>query len=146
MGLMDYVTRDGKKETDNGKLGNADIIDSLLHNKEIVTQIESPYGVFEFKYPSGSDSLKIAHRRAEYLGGYPDVSFDNNRRMQFKMWATLDVLVTKKPEKFTPLDSWSGCPDQELVETLYTRGAQFCKRIRQEITSARPKEPVIPDK
>lgn len=121
-----------------------DIIDALLHNKEIVSEIETPYGVFEFKYPSGADSLRIAHRRAAYLGGFPDQSFDNSRRSQFEMWATLDILVLKKPDRFKDMESWADCPDQELAETLFKRGARFCGGIRREISEARPGQLDLP--
>lgn len=156
MGLMDFIVRDGKEKPNEkspaplkvtpSSSGDVDIIDALLHNKEVVTQIETPYGDFEFKYPSGSDSLKISHRRAAYLGGFPDQSFDNSRRAQFEKWATLDILVTKKPERFEGVDSWADCPDQELVDILFERGARFCGGIRQKIGDARPGKLIIPDK
>lgn len=123
------------RDPDNGAV---DLIDALLHGKEIVTVIETGYGPFEFKYPSGADKLRIAHRRAAYLGGHPDSSFDNARRMLFEIWATLDILITKKPERFSALSSWADCPDPALVDMLYDRGSRFCGEIRAKVDESRP--------
>lgn len=149
-GLGDYFVREKKAEKvsaaeksfpeETGK-ESADIIDALLHNKEILTKIDTPYGDFEFKYPSGGDQLRIAHRRAAYLGGHPDASFDNLRRMQFEQWATLDILVVGKPERFKDMESWADCPDPELADQIYERGARFCGDIREKIRGARPGKP-----
>lgn len=154
MALGDFFIRDGKKEAAGKAPAEApapvevkqsaesvDIIDALLHNKEIVTTIDTDYGEFEFKYPSGTDQLRIAHRRAAFLGGHPDASFDNARRISFDTWAALDVLVTKKPDRFKDMVSWADCPDTDLVDLLYERGARFCGDIRQKIRSARPGQP-----
>lgn len=151
MGLGEFFVRDGSKKA-AAKASAADaevkaapvkvrekdqdqksLIDALLNGKEIVTEIDTSYGVFEFRYPSGGDQLRIAHRRAAYLGGYPDSSFDPVRRLQFEQWSTLDVLVSKKPDMFEKMDSWADCPMSDLVDTIYDRGARFCGDIRARI-------------
>lgn len=119
-----------------------DILDAILSGKEIVTTIPTDYGEFQFKYPDGTDQLRVAHRRAAYLGGHPDSSFDNARRVQFEQWATLDVLIVSRPERFSELKSWADFPDQSVVDELYARGARFCGDIRAQIRSARPGKPL----
>jgi hypothetical protein len=157
MGLNGFFVRDGEKRVEAVKADSSnssekaapvkvrekeqnksDLIDALLNGKEIVTEIDTPYGVFEFRYPSGADQLRIAHRRAAYLGGFPDTAFDAVRRLQFEQWATLDVLVSKKPERFEKIASWADCPIAEIVDTLYERGARFCGDIRERIRSPGP--------
>lgn len=143
MAIGDFFVRDKKPEVIQGKNSveepvsvrekDADLIDSLLNGKEIVKELDTPYGVFEIKYPNGSDKLRIAHRRAEYLGGFPDSSFDDINRYQFSMWAFLDVLIVKKPERFKDMKSWADCPDQKVSAELYERGSLFCKDIREKI-------------
>lgn len=149
MGLTDFFVRDKKPDAEKpaapevkeDKSENVDLIDALLHNKDIVTTIDTEYGDFEFKYPTGTDQVRIAHRRAAYLGGYPDSSFDNVRRFQFELWATLDILVTKKPEKFKDMESWADCPDQSLADDIFARGARFCGDIRAQIRGPRSGQP-----
>lgn len=114
-----------------------DIIDTMLSGKELVKELDTDYGRFEFKYPDGADTLRIAHRRAEYLGGHPDHSFDRVRLYWFEIWATLDVLVVKKPEKFSKILSWADFPDTSLVEDLFSRGTQFRNDIAEQIREAR---------
>src|SRR5574343_8390 len=130
MGLKEFFIRD-KKSVEENPAGAAeapaspatqirekraeaedkiDILDAILSGKEIVTTIPTDYGEFQFKYPDGTDQLRVAHRRAAYLGGHPDSSFDNARRVQFEQWATLDVLIVSRPERFSELESWADFP------------------------------------
>lgn len=111
----------------------ADLIDALLSGKEIITTLESKYGPFDFRFPAGGDQVAIAHRLADYQGGRPSAAFDSLRRYQFEMWATLDILITRKPERFAKMASWAEFPDQSLVEDLYNRGSLFCSEIRKKI-------------
>ncbi len=155
MSLKGFFIRDGKKPSPGTKplpaveepkqepsegpaSESVSIFDSILHNKEIVTKIETAYGEFEFKYPGGEDMIAVAHRRALYLGGFPDSAYDNARRIQFEQWATLDILVIKKPDRFKDLTTWANCPDPELTEALYNKGAQFCQDVRKQIDEDRP--------
>lgn len=149
MSLKGYFIRDGKKPaavqeppkdavSSEKEDAEMNIFDSILHNKEVVTKIETAYGEFEYKYPGGEERLLIAHRRALYLGGHPDSAYDNLRRSEFEIWATLDVLITKKPDRFKDLVTWANCPDPELTEALYTKGALFCKEVRKQIGEDRP--------
>lgn len=115
-----------------------DIIETLLSGEAIVQTLSTPYGDFEFLYPSGKEQLNISYRKVQYLNGHPHESFDIPRLLQFEKWATLDVLVTKKPPRFEKLKSWADFPDQEIVDDLYQRGSLFCGEIRQQIVEARP--------
>jgi hypothetical protein len=162
MGLGDFFVRekkDEKKASDviaEGSIAESsaaaksadevDIVDALLHGKELAVQFDTDYGVFEFRYPSGGDTVRIGRRRAEYMGGHADSSFDNPRRFQFEEWATLDVLISKKPTPFDTMDSWADCPDPELIEDLYDRGSQFCHDIREKIKGSRLRKSVRSDK
>lgn len=151
MALSKYFIREKQDEKTKAKVGAAeapaspstkakdqgpeeiDILDALLMGKELVTTLDTKYGDFEYKYPDGNDMLRIGIRRAEFMGGYPEASFDRSRLVLFEYWATLDVLVKKKPEKFSKIMSWADFPDQDLVFDLYSRGAQFCSEIREQI-------------
>jgi hypothetical protein len=156
-GLSGFFVQDKKVKTEEAGAAKApvsdiqvrekreeeiDILDTILSGKELVTTIDTDYGEFQFRYPDGEDQLRIAHRKAGYLGGFPDSSFDAHRRVQFEQWATLDILISGKPEKYEKLSSWADFPDQYLVEDLYTRGAQFCREIRDKISEARSKKAV----
>jgi hypothetical protein len=128
--------KDSEKTDEKAKevtVEDIDIIDTLLSGKEIETTFENKYGAFKFKYPSGQDRIRIARRRAEYLGGLPNASFDPARLFQFEMWSTLDILIVGTPDRFKKMESWADCPDQSVVEDLYTRGSSFCVEIRDKI-------------
>jgi hypothetical protein len=147
MGLQDFFIRDKKATTKAGAVEapasvvkadeEMDIVEALLSGKELVTTIQTKYGDFDFQYPSGGDTLRIAHRRAEYLGGHPDSSYDNMRRYKFEQWATLDLLIVKKPAKFEKIVSWADFPDQDLVEELFTRGTKFRIEIGDKIRAVK---------
>lgn len=123
-----------KPDDDAGKI---DIIGTLLSGESITTNLDTPYGVFEFAFPSGKDQLDISYRKAQYLNGYPLTAFDVVRLSLFERWATLDVLIVSKPAQFEKLSCWADFPDQGLVEDLFERGSLFCKEIRGQISESR---------
>lgn len=119
-----------------------DILDTILSGKELVTTIDTDYGEFQFKYPSGADQIRMSRRNASYHGGHPDASFDAVSQLHFEQWSTLDVLIVGKPDRFAKIDSWADCPDQKLIDELYERGARFCIDIREKIRLARSGGPL----
>jgi|WetSurMetagenome_2_1015567.scaffolds.fasta_scaffold110623_2 hypothetical protein len=117
-----------------------DIIEKLLSGNSVTKKIDTCYGEFEFRYPSGSDSINIARRRSEYMGDHPQDTFDSGMLYQFQKWATLDVLVSKVPEKFKNVSTWADFPDQETADEVFNTGITFCSEIRGKIKNNRSGE------
>jgi hypothetical protein len=114
-----------------------DIIGKLLSGDPVNKKIDTCYGEFEFRYPSGSDSINIARRRSEYMGDHPQNTFDDGMLYQFQKWATLDVLISKVPEKFKEVSTWADFPDQETADEVFNTGITFCSGIREKIKNNR---------
>jgi hypothetical protein len=136
----------GNKEEKPITRDKEDVIGMLLSGEPITTEIKTSYGNFVFRYPSGSDTINISRRRSEYMGDHPQNTFDAGMLYQFQKWSTLDVLVSKVPEKFEDVSTWADFPDQETADEVFNTGITFCAGIREKIKIGRLGKPEKSDK
>ena len=84
--------------------------------------IETKYGEFTVKFPSGLDFQVISRKTAICYGGYPLVSFSADAQRANEVNMTLSEVITSYPDKFPGKWKHEGIvdfPDWEVKNALF---------------------------
>ncbi len=99
--------------------------------------IETKYGKFVVKYPTGKDFDLIARLRAESLNGLPYASFDRTAQGRYNIDSTLQVVIADYPADFAEVWQKDGIidfPDQEVKNFIFKKFDTFCNETQDSIT------------
>jgi hypothetical protein len=98
--------------------------------------VDTAYGKFTIKYPSGEDDMRIERKISDCLGGRPVSSFSDVMVISARRDMTLSVVISSYPDKFPKQfqgDAIVNFPDQEVKYALYKAYNTFYSRVQEEI-------------
>jgi hypothetical protein len=113
------------------------IIGRISKGKSPTELIETPYGVFEVKYPSGKDINVIARKKAASLGGMPTVSFGYETVLKIERDVTLSEVIITYPEGFAKEfknENFEDFPDEEVKNSIFKAFNTFFIETQEAIS------------
>lgn len=110
-----------------------DVLESILNGEQITKEVKTKRGIFVMTLPLPRDIRNIEIEVARRLEGYPENAFSTDYMAKFRVYASLDTVITKAPEWWNKLESSEDCPDDELVTFLYGRYLQFYNETQKKI-------------
>ena len=99
--------------------------------------VDTKYGEFIVKFPSGLDFQVISRKTAACYGGFPIVSFSVGVQRTNEVDMTLSEVITSYPEKFPGKWKKEGIvdfPDWEVKNALYEAFNTFFTDTQKRIT------------
>lgn len=99
--------------------------------------IDTKFGEFVVRFPSGMDSRVIGRKAASFCNGLPRNSFSINDIMSFEIDATLDVVIKKYPDDFPGKWKHEGIvdfADQEVKNLLFNKFNIFYSETQKGIS------------
>ena len=113
------------------------IIGQMAKGKYPEEIVETKYGEFIVKFPSGMDFQVIARKTAACYGGYPLVSFSTEVQNVNDINMTLSEIITTYPDKFPGKWKHEGIvdfPDWEVKNALFKAFNTFYSETQKEIS------------
>jgi len=118
-------------------LGENTIISKIAKGEYPEKEVETKYGKFTIKFPSGRDFQKIAVKKAAMFGGMPMESFDIVFARVAERDSALSIIITKYP-KDLPIefqgDDIIDFPDEEVKNSLFKEFNIFYKTTQDKIS------------
>ena len=113
------------------------IIGQISKGKYPEEIVETAYGDFVLKFPSGKDLNLIARKKAVALNGLPIRSFDAGFLNYNERDCTLSVMITSYPEKFPKEftgDNIEDFPSEEVKNALFKAFNIFYSKQAERIS------------
>jgi hypothetical protein len=127
---------DGKKEKNDPAVD--DVLQKLLSGEQILETIQTKRGTFTMKYPRPRVTQQIVVLLAQRFEGVNLGNLPEQMVANYRVYATLDIVVVKAPKWWDDLDSSLDCPDDKFILDLYRRYLQFYNRVQSEIEGPKP--------
>lgn len=129
----------GQKDKDvvqNELFEDDSIVSKIARGEYPETTVNTRYGDFILKYPSGADFATISRRRALALGGIPADTFPREFLRVVEREATLSVVITTFPAKFHEKfkEDLSEFPDERVKNTLFNAFNTFFGEQQDQIS------------
>jgi hypothetical protein len=116
---------------------SSSILDLISRGEYPKHEVNTKYGVFKMKFPSGWENATIEQRKSDMLGGRPVNSFSIPFLKEIEICSVLGVVITDYPDKIP--QNMQGVniidfPDEEVKDSLYKEFCTFSKSTQSRIT------------
>ena len=118
-------------------MAKEDPLEFILKGKKITDNIKTRRGDFVIAFPLPKDLRQIETHVAEMLDGQPVTSFSKETINNFRVYATLDVVVTQGPEWWREQGPAENCPDDDLIAELYRRYLRLYRETQKSLAKGR---------
>ncbi len=114
-----------------------DPLELILSGESVEKVFNTKRGKFTMALPLPRDIREIEVEVASRLNGLPIDSFSKDTISNFRVYVTLDKIITNAPEWWENMDSSEECPDDDLIIELYRGYLQFYKSSQKGIARSK---------
>lgn len=123
------------EEAEVTKEDTGNVVERILRGEDVIEDVETAWGTFSIRFPLPRTLREIQVLLSTRLAGQ---NLPHNVRLNYEVYATLDVVVVDSPEFWKNLGSSEDCPYDDLVSLLYRRYLRFYSEVQAHIREHQP--------